>query len=122
MIQTESEVIVADNTGAKTAQVIRILKGSTAKKAGLGDRVVVAIKSASSGSSFKKGDVSRGIIVRTRKEVRRKDGSYLRFDDNAIALINKDNEALGKRIFGPVAKELREKGFKEIASLAEEVI
>ena len=122
MLQTESAVIITDNTGAKTGQIIRILKGSTAKKATLGDRVVIAIKSASSGSSFKKGDVSRAIIVRTKKEVRRKDGSYIRFDDNAVALINKDNEPLGKRIFGPVARELRDVGFKEIASLAEEVI
>ena len=122
MLQTESEVVIADNSGAKIGQIIRILKGSTARKATLGDRVVIAIKSASPSSSFKKGDVSRAVIVRTKKEVRRKDGTYLRFDDNAVALINKDNERIGKRIFGPVARELREVGFKEIAILAEEVI
>lgn len=122
MLQNESGVIIADNTGAKTWQIIRILKGSTAKKATVGDRVVIAIKSVSTSSTYKKGDVARAIIVRTKKGVWRKDGSYLKFADNAVAIINKDNEPVGKRIFGPVARELREKGFKEIATLAEEVI
>lgn len=122
MLQTESEVVIADNSGAKQWKVIRILKGSTWKKAGVGDRVVIAIKSVSTTSSFKKGDVARAVIVRTRKGVTRKDGSYLKFNDNAVALINKDNEPIGKRIFGPVARELREAGFKDIATLAEEVI
>ena len=122
MLQTESEVIVADNTGAKSWQIIRILKGSTAKKATVGDRVVIAIKSVSTSSTFKKGDVARAVIVRTKKGVARKDGSYLKFADNAVAIINKDNEPLGKRIFGPVARELRDTGFKDVATLAEEVI
>lgn len=122
MLQTESGVIVADNSGAKTAQVIAVLKGSTGRKAGIGDKVKVAIKSAAPSSSFKKGDVANAVIVRLKKEIRRKDGSYLRFDDNAVALINKDGEPIGKRIFGPVARELREKGFKDVATLAEEVI
>lgn len=122
MLQNESGVIIADNTGAKSWQIIRILKGSTAKKATVGDRVVIAIKSVSTTSVYKKGDVARAIIVRTKKGVWRKDGSYLKFADNAVAIINKDNEPVGKRIFGPVARELREKGFKEIATLAEEVI
>ncbi len=122
MLQTESEVIIADNTGAKIWQIIRILKGSTARKATVGDRVVIAIKNVSTSSTFKKWDVSRAVIVRTNKGVARKDGSYLKFADNAVALINKDNEPVGKRIFGPVARELRDVGFKEIATLAEEVI
>jgi len=121
MLQTESSVIIADNSWAKIGKVIRILKG-TASKGTIGDRVVVAIRSVAPTSTFKKGDVSRAIIVRTKKWVRRKDGSYLKFSDNAVALINKDNEPIGKRIFGPVARELRDAGFKEIASLAEEVI
>ena len=122
MLQTESEVIVADNTGAKLWQIIRILKGSSARKAGVGDRVVIAIKSVSTTSTFKKWDVARAVIVRTKKGVSRKDGSYLKFADNAVAIINKDNEPVGKRIFGPVARELRETGFKDVATLAEEVI
>lgn len=122
MLQTESGVIVADNTGAKTAQVIAVLKGSGGRKAGIGDRVKVAIKSASPSATIKKGEVATAVIVRLKKEIRRKDGTYIRFDDNAVALINKDNEPIGKRIFGPVARELREKGFKEVAALGEEVI
>ena len=122
MLQNESEVVITDNSGAKIGQIIRILKGSHAKKAGIGDKVVIAVKSASTSATIKKGDVSRAVIVRTKKEIRRKDGTYIRFDDNAVALINKDNEPLGKRIFGPVARELREKGLKDIATLAEEVI
>ncbi len=122
MLQTESEVIIADNSGAKQWKIIRILKGSTWKKAWVGDRVVLAIKSVSTTSTYKKGDVARAVVVRTRKGVSRKDGSYLKFNDNAVALINKDNEPIGKRIFGPVARELRDAGFKDIATLAEEVI
>ena len=109
MIQNESVVIIADNTGAKTALVIRVLKGSRTRFAGVGDKVVVAIKSVASTSNIEKGSVLRGVVVRTRKEIRRADGSYLRFDDNAIALINKSGDPLGKRIFGPVARELRVK-------------
>lgn len=126
MLQTESQVIIADNSGAKIGQIIRILKGSNAKKATIGDKVVIAIKDVASTSSFKKGDVSWALIVRTRKEIRRSDGTYVRFADNAVALIEKDPKgeikAVGKRIFGPVAKELRDKGYKHIATLAEEVI
>lgn len=122
MLQNESEVVIADNTGAKRGQIFRILKGSSAKKATIGDKVVVAIKDAAPSSTFKKGDTSWAVIVRTKKHVRRKDGTYVAFDDNAVALINKDGEALGKRIFGPVARELRDVGFKDLASLAEEVI
>lgn len=122
MLQTESGVIIADNTGAKTGQVIAVLKGSSGKKAGIGDRVKIAIKTASPSATIKKGETATAVIVRLKKEIRRKDGSYIRFDDNAVALINKDNEPIGKRIFGPVARELREKGFKDVATLAEEVI
>ncbi len=122
MLQTESEVVIADNSWAKIGQIIRILKGSTARKATIGDRVVIAVKSVSTSSTYKKGDVARAVIVRTKKGVGRKDGSYLKFADNAVALINKDNEPIGKRIFGPVARELREAGFKDVATLAEEVI
>lgn len=122
MLQNESEVIVADNTGVKRAQIFRILKGSSADKATVGDKVVVAFKDVAPSSSFKKGETSWAVIVRTRKGVRRKDGTSVSFDDNAVALINKDSEPLGKRIFGPVARELREMGFKDVASLSEEVL
>ncbi len=122
MLQTESGVIIIDNSGAKTGQVIAVLKGSTGRKAGLGDRVKVAIKTAAPSSAFKKGEVATAVIVRLKKEIGRKDGTYIRFSDNAVALINKDNEPVAKRIFGPVARELREKGFKEVAALADEVL
>lgn len=122
MIGQESRVIVADNTGAKTAKVIRVLKWSSARFATVGDRVVVAIKTASSSGSIEKGSVQWGVVVRVRKEVTRNDGTYIRFDDNAIALINKTHDPLGKRIFWPVARELREKWFKKIATMAEEIV
>jgi large subunit ribosomal protein L14 len=122
MIGQESGVLVADNTGAKTAKVIRVLKGSNARFATVGDRVVVAIKTSSPTGSIEKGSVQRGVVVRVRKEVKRNDGTYIRFDDNAIALINKSHEPLGKRIFGPVARELRSKGFKRLATMAEEIV
>lgn len=122
MIQQESNVIVADNTGAKTAQVIRVLKWSTWKIATVGDIVVVAIKSATPSGQIAKASVQWWVVVRTRKEIRRPDGTYIRFDDNAIALIGKNKEPLGKRVFGPVAKELREKWFKTVAVMAEEII
>lgn len=122
MIGQESRVLVADNTGAKTAKVIRVLKGSFARFATVGDRVVVAIKTASSTWSIEKGSVQWGVVVRVRKEVKRSDGTYIRFDDNAIALINKSHEPIGKRIFGPVAREVREKGYKKLATMAEEII
>ena len=122
MIGQESSVIVADNTWAKTAKVIRVLKWSSARFATVGDRVVVAIKTASASGSIEKWSVQWWVVVRVRKEVPRKDGTYIRFDDNAIALINKNHEPLGKRIFGPVARELREKSFKRIATMAEEIV
>jgi len=115
-------VKVADNTGAKTAKVIRILKGSNAKTATVGDMVVVSIKSATPGGVVAKGDVVWGVVVRTRKEIPRKDGTYIRFEDNAIALIEKNRAPKGKRIFGPVAREVREKGFSQLASMAEDII
>jgi large subunit ribosomal protein L14 len=122
MIQQESTVIVADNTGAKTAQVIRVLKGSTGKIATIGDIVVVAIKSATPSGQIAKASVQWWVVVRTRKEVRRNDWTYIRFDDNAIALVWKNKEPIWKRIFGPVAKELREKWFRTVAVIAEEII
>jgi large subunit ribosomal protein L14 len=122
MIQQESYVIVADNTWAKTAQVIRVLKWSNGKKATIGDIVVVAIKSANPNGQVATASVQRWVVVRTRKEIRRNDGTYLRFEDNAIAIIGKNKEPVGKRIFGPVAKELREKWFKTVSVIAEEII
>ncbi len=122
MIAQESNVIVADNTGAKTAQVIRVLGWSTVKRATVGDIVVVAIKNASPTGQIESASVQWWVVVRTRKELRRSDGSCVRFEDNAIALIDKKREPLGKRIFGPVAKELREKGFKKVATMAEEIV
>lgn len=122
MIQQESNVVVADNTWAKTAQVIRVLKWSTGKIAWIGDIVVVAIKSATPSGQVAKASVQRWVVVRTRKEIRRPDGTYIRFDDNAIALIWKNKEPLGKRVFGPVAKELRERGFRAVAVMAEEIV
>lgn len=122
MLQTESQVVIADNSWAKIGKVISILKGSSGKKGVIWDKVVLAIKTVSPSSSFKKGDVVRGVIVRTKKWVTRKDGSLLRFSDNAVALISKEWTPIGKRIFGPVARELRETGFKDVATIAEEVI
>jgi len=122
MIQQESNVIVADNTGAKTAQVIRVLKGSTGKIAWIGDIVVVAIKTATPSGQVAKASVQRWVVIRTKKEIRRPDGTYIRFEDNAIALIWKNKEPLGKRIFWPVAKELRERWFKSLAVMAEEIV
>jgi len=122
MIQQESRVIVADNSGAKTWKVIRVLKWSGSKTASVGDRVVIAIKTILPSGAIEKGSVHRAVVVRVRKEVRRKDGTYIRFWDNAVALINKSLEPLGKRIFGPVAWELREKWFKRLATMAEEVV
>ncbi|MEI6425822.1 MAG: 50S ribosomal protein L14 [Candidatus Absconditabacteria bacterium] len=125
MLKTESVVVVADNTGVKKAKIIRILKSSMATTARIGDRVVVAVQEVMSTSSIKKGDVAQGIIVRVRKEIGRKDGTYIRFGDNAIVLMSKDAKGeikpIGKRIFGPVARELRELGYKNITNMAEEV-
>jgi large subunit ribosomal protein L14 len=122
MIRTESRLIVADNSGAKKVRCIRVLGGSDRRYAYVGDLVVVSVKSAIPGGTVKKGDVSKAVIVRTKKEYRRQDGSYIRFDENAAVLINNQNEPRGTRIFGPVARELREKQFMKIVSLAPEVI
>ena len=122
MIQEETNLVVADNSGAKKARCIRVLGGHDRRYASLGDLVVVAVKAAIPGAQVKKGDVSRAVVVRTKKEVGRKDGSYIRFDENAVVLINPQNEPRGTRIFGPVARELREKQFMKIVSLAPEVL
>jgi large subunit ribosomal protein L14 len=122
MIQQESRLNVADNSGAKEVLCIRVLGGSKRRYAGVGDKIVVSVKNAIPGGNVKKGDVSKAVIVRTKKEYRRKDGSYIRFDENAAVLINDADEPRGTRIFGPVARELREKQFMRIVSLAPEVL
>ncbi len=122
MIQQESRLAVADNSGAKEVLCIRVLGGTGKRYASVGDKIVVSIKSAIPSGNAKKGTVSKAVIVRTRKEVRRKDGSYIRFDDNAVVLLNNQDEPRGTRIFGPVARELREKQFMKIVSLAPEVL
>lgn len=122
MLQQESRAGVADNSGAKEVLVIRVLGGTGKRYASIGDKVVVSVKSALSSSSMKKGTVSKAVVVRTTKEVRRKDGSYIRFEDNAVVLLNNQDEPRGTRIFGPVARELREKQFMKIVSLAPEVL
>jgi large subunit ribosomal protein L14 len=122
MVQQESRLTVADNSGAKEVLVIRVLGGTKRKYASLGDKIVVTVKSALSSSNLKKGIVSKAVVVRTSKEVRRKDGTYIRFDDNAAVLLNNNDEPRGTRIFGPVARELREKQFMKIVSLAPEVL
>ena len=122
MIQQESVVKVADNSGAKRALVIRVLGGTRRRYAGLGDTVIVAVKDALPNGTVKKSDVARAVVVRTVKETRRKDGSYIRFDENAVVIINEAGEPRATRIFGPVARELREKAFMKIISLAPEVI
>ena len=122
MIQQESVVKVADNSGAKTALVIRVLGGTRRRYAGLGDVVIVAVKNALPNGTVKKSDVARAVVVRTAKETRRKDGSYIRFDENAVVIINDAGEPRGTRIFGPVARELREKKYAKIVSLAPEVL
>lgn len=121
MIQTESRLRVADNTGAKEVLCIRVLGGSTRRYASVGDIIVVTVKDSSPGG-IKKGTVTKAVIVRTRKELRRKDGSYIRFDDNAVVLLNTALEPRGSRIFGPVARELRDKDYMKIISLAPEVL
>jgi large subunit ribosomal protein L14 len=122
MIQQETMVTVADNSGAKRAQCFRVLGGTKRRYAYLGDVVVLAVKQAIPGGTVKKGQVVKGVVVRTTKEQRRKDGSYVRFDENAVVLINDKLEPIGTRIFGPVARELREKKFMKIVSLAPEVV
>jgi len=122
MIQQESRLNVADNSGAKEVLCIRVLGGTGTRYASLGDKIIVTVKDALSSSSLKKGTVSRAVVVRTKKEVRRKDGSYIRFEDNAAVLLTPTDEPRGTRIFGPVGRELREKKFMKIVSLAPEVI
>ena len=122
MISTESRLTVADNSGAKEVLCMHVLGGSGKRYASVGDKIVVTVKSALPTSQVKKGTVSKAVIVRTTKEVRRKDGSYIRFEDNAAVLLNNQDEPRGTRIFGPVARELREKQFMKIISLAPEVI
>jgi large subunit ribosomal protein L14 len=122
MIQTESRLKVADNSGAKEVLCIHVLGGTKRRYASVGDTIVVSIKSAIPSSQVKKGTVSKAVVVRTKKEIRRKDGSYIRFEENAAVLLNAQNEPRGTRIFGPVARELREKQFMKIVSLAPEVL
>ncbi len=122
MIQVETMLTIADNSGAKTAQCIRILGGSFRRYARIGDIIVVTVKDALPGGEVKKGHVVKAVVVRTRKEHRRPDGSYIRFDQNAAVLINDDKEPKASRIFGPVARELRDKQFMKIVSLAPEVV
>ncbi len=122
MIQSESRLRVADNSGAKEVLCIRVLGGSRRRYASVGDKIVVSVKDASAGGNIKKGAVSKAVIVRTKKEIRRKDGSYIRFDDNACVLLNNADEPRGTRIFGPVCRELRDKDYMKIISLAPEVL
>jgi len=122
MVQPESRLKVADNTGAKELGVIRIMGGSFRRSGGIGDIIVASIKVATPGGTVKKGDVIKAVIVRTKKMVKRADGTHIRFDDNAAVIINKEGNPVGTRIFGPVARELREKGYMKIVSLAPEVL
>ncbi|HEX2878552.1 MAG TPA: 50S ribosomal protein L14 [Polyangiaceae bacterium] len=122
MIQTESYLDVADNSGAKTVQCIRVLGGSRRRYAGLGDIIVVAVQEALPDSKVKKGEVAKAVVVRTKREYRRADGSYIKFDTNSAVLVNAQKEPIGTRIFGPVARELRNKKFMKIVSLAPEVL
>lgn len=122
MIQEETNLVVADNSGAKKVRCIRVLGGHDKRYATLGDLIVVSVKSAIPGAPVKKGEVSRAVVVRTKKEVGRKDGSFIRFDENAVVLLNPQGEPRGTRIFGPVARELRERQFMKIVSLAPEVL
>lgn len=122
MIQTESRLKVADNSGAKEVLCIRVLGGTRKRYARIGDTIVVTVKDAVPSAGAKKGTVSKAVVVRAKKETRRPDGSYIRFDDNAVVLLNATGEMRGTRIFGPVARELREKSFMKIVSLAPEVL
>jgi len=122
MVQQESRLKVADNSGAKEVLCIRVLGGTKRRYASVGDKIVVSIKSALPNGGVKKGAVSKAVVVRTKKEYRRKDGSYIRFDENACVLLNNQDEPRASRIFGPVARELREKKFMKIVSLAPEVL
>ncbi|MFH1297423.1 MAG: 50S ribosomal protein L14 [Bacteroidota bacterium] len=122
MIQQESRLSVADNSGAKEVLCIKVLGGTRRRYASVGDRIIVTVKHAMPSGNIKKGTVSAAVVVRTKKEIRRNDGSYIRFDDNAVVLLNNVGELIGTRIFGPVARELREKQFMKIVSLAPEVL
>ncbi len=122
MVQTTTTLDVADNSGAKKLMCIRVLGGTKRKYASIGDVIVVSIKESMPNAKVKKGDVARAVIVRTKKEISRQDGSYIRFDANSAVLVDKDNEPIGTRIFGPVARELRAKRFMKIISLAPEVL
>jgi large subunit ribosomal protein L14 len=122
MIQMESVLDVADNSGAKRVKCVKVLGGSKRKYASVGDIIVVSVKDAAPNGKVKKGQIARAVVVRTRKELRRVDGSYIRFDTNSAVLVNKEDEPIGTRIFGPVARELRGKGFTKIVSLAPEVL
>lgn len=122
MIQSETKLQVADNTGAKMVKCIKVLGGSKRKYGSIGDVIVVSVKEAAPRGLVKKKSVERAVIVRTRKEVGRKDGSFIRFDENAVVIVNKDNQPKGTRVFGPVGRELRDKGFQKIVSLAPEVL
>ena len=122
MLQTESRAQVADNSGAKEVLVIKVLGGTRRRYASIGDKIVVTVKKALPAGGMKKGSVSKAVVVRTKKAIRRKDGSYIRFDENAVVLLNAQDEPRGTRIFGPVARELRAKEFMKIVSLAPEVL
>jgi len=122
MIQEETNLVVADNSGARKVRCIRVLGGHDRRYAGIGDVIVVSVKSALPGGNIKKGDISKAVIVRTKKETRRRDGSYIRFDENAAVLLNNQGEPRGTRIFGPVARELRDRNYMKIVSLAPEVL
>ena len=122
MVQTESRLKVADNTGAKEVLTIRVLGGTKRRYASVGDKIVVSVKDATPNGNIKKGAVSTAVVVRTAKEVRRPDGSYIRFDDNAVVLLSASEEPRGTRIFGPVARELRDRDYMKIVSLAPEVL
>jgi len=122
MIQSQSKISVADNTGAKVVQCIKVLGGSHRRTAGIGDVIVVSVKQATPRAMIKKKSVEKAVIVRTRTAVRRKDGSYLRFDENAVVIIDEKGEPKGTRVFGPIARELREKGYQKIISQAPEVL
>jgi large subunit ribosomal protein L14 len=122
MIQVTTHLEVADNSGARIVKCVKVLGGSRRRYAALGDIIVVSVKEATPGTKVKKGEIARAVVVRTRREYQRSDGSYIKFDTNSAVLINKDKEPLGTRIFGPVARELRAKKFMKIISLAPEVI
>ncbi|NBC08301.1 MAG: 50S ribosomal protein L14 [Bacteroidetes bacterium] len=122
MIQQESRLRVADNSGAREVLCIRVLGGSKRRYASIGDQIVVSVKESSPSGNIKKGSVSKAVVVRTKKEIRRRDGSYIRFDDNAVVLLSATDEPRGTRIFGPVARELRERDYMRIVSLAPEVL